>query len=247
MNNSKCQSCNKNIAILNCMTCSLIMCYFCDEKLHADKENHITTTLPFASQHPTQSNQSHLNQTIHQKRLELQELKDKEQKMAKIYQEKMLHAQKKYEQQINALEERLQSASQFMNQVQDQVEEIDVDKMQNELEGLDKSLKLDIKKAEQEQAILLEKSKNSDQLISKLQKATEIEHKQILKMNEVLAVFKACSEQLQKEKDLLMLDNEKLVGEVEIFAKFMAENGPLLEEIGKVQNEQQQQQQQQQQ
>lgn len=28
-----------------------------------------------------------------------------------------------------------------------------------------------------------------------------------------------------------MLDNEKLVGEVEIFAKFFEENGPLLEEL----------------
>lgn len=34
-----------------------------------------------------------------------------------------------------------------------------------------------------------------------------------------------------------MLDNEKLVGEVEIFAKFLAENGPLIEEISKVKNE----------
>ncbi|CAD8184534.1 unnamed protein product [Paramecium pentaurelia] len=229
------------------MTCSLIMCFFCDEKLHKDKENHITTTLTFTTQFPTQSNQNNLNQTIQQKKLELQELKDKEQKMAKIYQEKILHAQKKYEHQINQLEERLQLASQFMNQMQDQVEELDVDKMQNELEGLDKSLKMDIKKAEQEQSILLEKSKNADQLINKLKQATDIEQKQILKINEVLEVFKACSEQLQKEKDLLMLDNEKLVGEVEIFAKFIAENGPLLEEISKVKNEQQQQQQQQQQ
>lgn len=29
-------------------------------------------------------------------------------------------------------------------------------------------------------------------------------------------------------KELLMLDNEKLIGEVEIFAKFFDENGPLL-------------------
>lgn len=28
-----------------------------------------------------------------------------------------------------------------------------------------------------------------------------------------------------------MLDNEKLIGEVEIFAKFFDENGPLMEEL----------------
>lgn len=30
-----------------------------------------------------------------------------------------------------------------------------------------------------------------------------------------------------------MLDNEKLIGEVEIFSKFFEENGPLLEELSK--------------
>lgn len=34
-----------------------------------------------------------------------------------------------------------------------------------------------------------------------------------------------------------MLDNEKLVGEIEIFEKFFDENGPLLEELNKVKNE----------
>ncbi|CAD8092625.1 unnamed protein product [Paramecium sonneborni] len=241
MNYSKCSSCNQNIAILNCKTCSIVLCFQCDQNLHSQQDNHITTTLIFSSQFPTQSNPNNLNQIIQIKKLELQELKQKEQSMAKIYQEKMLHAQKKYDQKINSLEERLQQASQYMNQMQDQVEDLDVDKMQNELENLDKSLKIEIKNAEEEQIILFEKTQKVDQLIDRLKIATDIEQQQIQKMNEVLAVFKTCSEQLQQEKDLLMLDNEKLIGEVEIFAKFFDENGPLLEEISNVKNEQQQQ------
>ncbi|CAD8088894.1 unnamed protein product [Paramecium sonneborni] len=241
MNYSKCSSCNQNIPILNCKTCQLILCFFCDENLHSQKHNHLTTTLIFSSQFPTQSYQNNLNQTIQIKKLELQQLKDKEQQIAKNYQDKMLQAQKKYEQQINLLEQRLQQASTFMDQMQNQVEDLDVDKMQNELESLDKSLKIDIKKAEEEQTILLEKTQKVDQLLERLKKATDIEQQQIQKMNEVLTVFKACSEQLQKEKDLLMLDNEKLIGEVEIFAKFFDENGALLEELSKGKNEQLQQ------
>ncbi|CAD8182343.1 unnamed protein product [Paramecium pentaurelia] len=241
MNNSKCLTCNQNIAILNCKTCSRTMCYFCDENLHSQIDKHIRTTLIFSTQFSTQSNQNILNETINKKQLELQQLKEKEQKMAKNYQEKILQAQKQYEHQINQLEERLQLASQCTNKMQDKVEELDIDKIQKEVENLDNSLKIDIQKAAEEQAVLLEKNQKVDQLIDRLTKATDIEQLQVNKMNEVLAVFKECSEQLQKEKEFLMLDNEKLVGEIEIFAKFFDENGPLLEELNKVKNEQQQQ------
>ncbi|CAD8079104.1 unnamed protein product [Paramecium primaurelia] len=241
MNNSKCLTCNQNIAILNCKTCSHTMCYFCDENLHSQIDKHIRTTLIFSTQFSTQSNQNILNETINKKQLELQQLKEKELQMTKNYQEKILQAQKQYEYQINQLEERLQLASQCTNKMQDKVEELDIDKIQKEVENLDNSLKIDIQKAAEEQAVLLEKNQKVDQLIDRLTKATDIEQLQVNKMNEVLAVFKECSEQLQKEKELLMLDNEKLVGEIEIFAKFFDENGPLLEELNKVKNEQQQQ------
>ncbi|CAD8077028.1 unnamed protein product [Paramecium primaurelia] len=241
MNNPKCQSCFKFIAIVLCKECNIHICFKCDENIHQDKnDNHYRTTISFqirSTQQPEDHNQMEI---IQQKKKQLQELKDKESQLTKYYQDKMIQAKKKYEQQISSLENRLQQAQQFMNEIGQDNGEIDVDNMQNELENLEKNLKTEIKIAEEEQKKLDEKTLKVDTLLDRVKKATDIEQQQISKMNEVIQIFKACSEQLQKEKDLLMLDNEKLIGEVEIFAKFFDENGPLMEELNAQKNNEQQ-------
>ncbi|CAD8170880.1 unnamed protein product [Paramecium octaurelia] len=241
MNNHKCSSCFKFIAIVRCKECDINICFNCDENLHQDKKDtHWRTTISFQSQSAHQPQNENLIEVIKLKQKQLQELKDKESQLTKHYQDRMIQAKKKYELQISALENRLQQAQQFMNEVSQENGELDVDNMQSELENLEKSLKTEIKIAEEEQKKLDEKTLKVDTLLDRVKKATDIEQQQISKMNEVIQIFKACSEQLQKEKDLLMLDNEKLIGEVEIFAKFFDENGPLMEELNAQKNNEQQ-------
>ncbi|CAD8053123.1 unnamed protein product [Paramecium primaurelia] len=242
MNNPQCQSCFQYIAIVTCKECKLSICFKCDERLHQDKnDNHYRTTISFQPRQILQSdNDEKLIEMIKLKKKELQELKDKESQLTKHYQDRMIQAKNKYEQQISALENRLQKAQKQMNEVSLENGELDVDTLQNELENLEKSLKSEIKLVEEEQRKLDEKTQKIDALLNRVKKATDIEQQQIIKMNEVVQIFKACSEQLQKEKDLLMLDNEKLIAEVEIFAKFFDENGPLMEELNAQKNNEQQ-------
>ncbi|CAD8083030.1 unnamed protein product [Paramecium sonneborni] len=241
MNNIKCQSCAQLIAIVRCKECNISICFKCDENIHQEKDdNHNRTTILFQPRLVQQPDEESLIEQIKLRKQELQELKDKESQITKHYQDRMLQAKKKYEQQISALENRLQQAQKFMNDVNQENAELDVDNLQSELENLEKSLKTEIKLAEEEQKKLNEKTQKVDTLLDRVKKATDIEQQQISKMNEVIQIFKACSEQIQKEKDLLMLDNEKLIAEVEIFAKFFDENGPLMEELNAQKNNEQQ-------
>ncbi|CAD8189704.1 unnamed protein product [Paramecium octaurelia] len=241
MNNPQCQSCIQYIAIVTCRECTISLCFKCDERLHQEKnDNHYRTTISFQPRSTSQNADEKLIEMIQLKKKELQELKEKESQLTKHYQDRMIQAKNKYEQQISALENRLQKAQKLMNEVSQESVELDVDNLQNELENLEKNLKSEIKLVEEEQRMLDEKTQKVDALLNRVKKATDIEQQQIVKMNEVVQIFKACSEQLQKEKDLLMLDNEKLITEVEIFAKFFDENGPLMEELNAQKNNEQQ-------
>lgn len=62
-----------------------------------------------------------------------------------------------------------------MNEVSQENGELDVDTMQSELENLEKSLKTEIKIAEEEQNKLNEKTLKVDTLLDRVKKATDIE------------------------------------------------------------------------
>lgn len=61
-------------------------------------------------------------------------------------------------------------------------------------------MKAEIAEAEIECKAIEDKSSKLDSLIDRVSKATQIENEQLKKMNEVIGIFKACSDQLQKEK-----------------------------------------------
>ena len=65
-------------------------------------------------------------------------------------------------------------------------------------------------------------------MIDKVQRTTHLQQQQISKMDEIIKIFRVCTEEMDKEKvlpifiqkELLLLDNEKLLAEVEIIGKF---------------------------
>ncbi|KAM3129800.1 hypothetical protein pb186bvf_018094 [Paramecium bursaria] len=245
----KCSCCGTSVAIIKCKECSSNMCYNCDERVHIKFERHQRITLSFQetiqtsllssriytiqsqSYYQTQADDD-LSYKIQQKKDNLKILQGKQDQINRQTQNLAQEMKLKYENQLREYEIKLNETSQQLDNLQNDLENnLDVDKIQEEFSKLEQEAKAEIERNEKEGKIYEEKSQKAQILTDKVNQTSVLQQDQLKKMDEILTIFKQCSEQMQKEKELLLLENQKLVAEVQIFSKFFDDNEEIMNKL----------------